>query len=109
MKIETHPKHPTFSKWFQRFFLSAWIVTAALFGGGYLLLKHGFEIMGRTLAISFCFSIIGTMIFLGYQLFNVKCPTCGLKTRTAKDPTQSCWMAHCKSCNKIWDLGIGAG
>ena len=99
--------HPAFAKWFQHFFLRAWLVTAALFAGGLILLKSGFEVIGWTLAISFGLSIIGTLGYLNYRLYNVKCPTCGRKTRTMKDSSRRYWIARCKGCDITWDLGVG--
>jgi phage FluMu protein Com len=101
--------HPTFSQSFKRFFISGFLISAALFAGGFFLRKHGFEIISHFLLISFCISLIATLGGLGYMIYNVKCPKCGMKTQTTKDPTQSYWQAQCKSCDTTWHLDIGTG
>lgn len=55
--------------------------------------------------------IIGFFIMTFRTLSHVNCPICRTKTNTSsthpKLPDQ--YSAYCKSCNILWDLGIGKG
>ena len=101
--------HPTFDKWFQRFILRAWVVIAVLFAASLYLLKNGYEAIGWCLAISFVFSIVGAMVYLLRRLYNVECPTCGRKMKTAKNIRLGRYIARCHECATHWDLGVGIG
>jgi len=76
--------------------------------GGSLLCKKGFFVVGHDLQIASSVFVVAALVYLPYQLFNVKCPKCGMKTRTEKDLTQSRWLANCNDCNIAWDLEMGA-
>jgi hypothetical protein len=101
--------HPSFGKSFQRFFLRAWLTAVALFAGAMLLLKNDFGILGAMLAAAFGIAVVGTLAYLFYGLYHVTCPVCGQQTRTTKDSTGTCWVAHCEICDTTWDLGVGVG
>jgi|GEM_PF-2044872 len=101
--------HPSFAGWFKRFFLRAWILAVVFFGVGLLLLKNGFPVLGWTCAICFGLSVFGALGHLLYRLFHVECPSCGGRTRTTKDPSQTFWIARCEACGTVWDLGVGVG
>jgi hypothetical protein len=102
--------HPTFSKWFGRFFLRAWIVLAILTVAGLILLKSGFEVVGGAFFMAFIPSILWTLWYSSYRLYHIKCPTCGGITKTKARPiTYGSYIAYCKSCDISWDLGIGFG
>jgi len=102
-----HLPHPSFAKWFQRTFLRAWIVIALFFIAALIpshLVSKGFSI---AMAFSFASALIGTLAYLFYQLFHVKCPQCNQPMETTRGA--SAYTALCHRCDTTWDLGIGVG
>jgi len=105
----TAQSHPTFGKGFQRFFLRAWVAITGLLVASLFLLKNGFDAIGWCLAIFFGLSIVGAAGYLMHRLYNVECPTCGRKMKTAKDSRLGCYIARCPTCATRWSLGVGIG
>lgn len=105
----THITHPTFGKWFQRFFIRAWLVIAALFILGLLCLKNDFSVIGAMLGVSFGISIPFTIGYLLYRLYHIDCPNCHTRLMTIKNRKISKYEAVCEHCQIVWDIGIGIG
>ncbi|MEI7429828.1 MAG: zf-TFIIB domain-containing protein [Betaproteobacteria bacterium] len=105
----TEQPHPTFGKWFQRFFFRAVIVATVLFAASLFFLKNEFHAIGWCLAIFFGLTIVGTMVHLTHRLYNVECPKCGRKMKTAKNSRKGFYIARCPKCESLWNLEVGIG
>jgi hypothetical protein len=82
------------------------IICAVLVGGGFILLKGGFQAASRVAAVLFALCLVGTLSYMWYRLFHIHCPTCGRQARTIKDSSRTCWIAHCEDCGIGWKLGV---
>jgi hypothetical protein len=105
----THDTHPTFGKWFQRFFIRAWLIIVALFIFGLLLLKNNLSTLGAIFAISFGLSVPLVICYLIYKLYHIECPNCHMPLTTRKNRKMSKYEATCDRCMIVWDVGIGIG
>ena len=99
--------HPSFRRQSVRFFLRAFLACVVLFAGGLYLLLNSYETLGWTLTVGFGIAVVGTLGYSFYSLYNVKCPKCGGKTRTAKNISQNTYVVRCTSCDTTWDLEVG--
>jgi hypothetical protein len=103
-----YQNHPDFARWFEGFFMRAWVLLVILFGGSYYLVSHDLD-WGWEFWAAFMVGGIGVMGYVFYRVYHVPCPECTGKTQTIKDLERWQWTAYCKRCDITWDLGIGLG
>jgi hypothetical protein len=101
--------HPRFIHDWKRMFAGAFAYFAVSVGGVIYLGNHGYSDFADSVL---WFVLISNLLFfigLGAMPYLVRCATCQgkamTKSRRAELPDH--WSAHCKSCNVLWDLGLG--
>jgi hypothetical protein len=106
-KMSHTKNHPSFGKIFTFSAFTIFILDAILFGTCFYFHNEGLEKTSDILLIS-----VFVLTFLAFTfgficLYNVKCPSCGQKTKTIKNTEIDMWQAYCSKCSVTWNLGIG--
>jgi quinol-cytochrome oxidoreductase complex cytochrome b subunit len=107
MKMSNIKNHPNFGKKFTFFAFVIFIFDAIIFGLCFYLHSEGLE---KTSDILLILIFVITFIFFTFGfifLYNVKCPSCGQKTKTIKNRKIDMWQAYCSKCDVTWNLGLG--
>jgi cytosine/uracil/thiamine/allantoin permease len=91
----------------RRGFIVAWVSAAVSFSLALYLLKHGYEALGWTFAITFAVVVVWGLAFAFWRVHRVKCPECGSHAPTRKDESGHWWVATCDRCQIQWDLKTG--
>lgn len=99
--------HPNFGRIFTLSAFAIFALDATLFGLCFYFHNKGLEKVSDILLIS-VFVVTFLAFTIGFiYLYNVKCPNCGLKTKTIKNTKIDMWQAYCPKCSVTWNLGLG--
>ena len=100
-------KHPNFAKKFMVFMAIVFFTDVILFVICFYSHSKDLEkISDISLILVFLITFLG-FTFSFFCLYNVKCPSCGKKTKTIKNTDADMWQAYCAKCKITWSLGIG--
>jgi arginine exporter protein ArgO len=100
-------KHPNFAKKFMVFMAIVFFTDVILFAICFYTHSNGLEKTSDiSIILVFMITFFG-LIFGFFRLHNVKCPSCGQKTKTIKNKEADMWQAYCTNCKITWSLGIG--
>ncbi len=74
-----------------------------------LLDIYGFSKFADVMLWPVVFICLLLIIRLGILLYRIKCPECGMytKTKSYRPESPERLSSYCESCDILWDLGIG--
>jgi hypothetical protein len=105
--MENNKNHPNFGKLFSLFMISIFILDAFLFGFSFYFNGKGMDTTSDILMIFIFLVTFSAFSIAFFFLYNIKCPSCGKKTKTIKNKKMDMWQAYCAKCDVTWNLGLG--